>query len=626
MASEIAKAYVQLVPSAKGFGSGIKSAIGGDVSTAGTDAGASFGGSMISKLKGVLVAAGIGTIVKETIEAGANLQQSFGGLDTLYEDASEAAKQYAREAASAGISMNDYAEQAVSFGAALKSAFGGDTQAAAEAANQAILDMADNSAKMGTSIDSIQNAYQGFAKGNFTMLDNLKLGYGGTKTEMERLLKDAEKLHEEATGEVTHYDIDNLGDVYSAIHDVQTELGLTGVAADEAKTTFTGSMQAMKSTVTNLMADITTGASPDVILEDLASLFESVKTFVFDNLGAMVMDIIAALPTLIGGIADFLATEIPTMTEELFTQFGTIADKIPEIISDLIPKLLSVFDGLRQSSSTLISVGLDMILNLVQGLMQALPSLIEAIPQIIMGLVQTFVDNFPKIIETGIQLITSLLTGLLNALPALIEGMGQILVMLVDLIIHTDWLEIGKGIIVTLADGVVALKENIPQTLKNIMTAAINTIKKIDWKAVGHAIINGIVNGLKALGHLIKDYLLELASSALDSIKEFFGIKSPSRVMRDQVGKMIPAGMAIGIKMNSDDAIKAAKDMSAEVLEEAKVDIGDFGPVKDEPTPAPTTNFTQNLYVTTTDNSPDEIARKTRQESRWGLMTGGELG
>lgn len=626
MASEIAKAYVQLVPSAKGFGSGIKSAIGGDVSTAGTDAGASFGGSMISKLKGVLVAAGIGTIVKETIEAGANLQQSFGGLDTLYEDASEAAKQYAREAASAGISMNDYAEQAVSFGAALKSAFGGDTQAAAEAANQAILDMADNSAKMGTSIDSIQNAYQGFAKGNFTMLDNLKLGYGGTKTEMERLLKDAEKLHEEATGEVTHYDINNLGDVYSAIHDVQTELGLTGVAADEAKTTFTGSMQAMKATVTNLMADITTGASPEVILEDLANLFESVKTFVFDNLGSMVMDIINALPTLLSGIADFLSTEIPTMTEELLTQIGSLAEKIPEIIAELLPKLLSVFDGLRGSTNTLIDIGLEMILNLVQGLMQALPSLIEAIPQIIMGLVQTFVENFPKIIETGIQLISSIQIGLLNALPSLLEGMGQILVMLVDLIIHTDWIGIGKDIIVALANGVKALQENIPKVLKSIMNTAITTIKNINWKAVGHAIINGIVNGLKALGHLIKDYLLELASSALDSIKEFFGIKSPSRVMRDQVGKMIPAGMAIGIKMNSDDAIEAAKDMSAEVLEEAKVDIDDFGPVKDEPTPAPTTNFTQNLYVTTTDNSPDEIARKSRQESRWGLMTGGELG
>ena len=173
MASEIAKAYVQLVPSAKGFGSGIKAAIGGDVTSAGESAGANFGGSMVSKLKGVIVAAGIGTIVKETLEAGGALQQSFGGLDTLYEEASEAAKQYAREAASAGISMNDYAEQAVSFGAALKSAFGGDTAAAAEAANQAILDMADNSAKMGTAIDSIQNAYQGFAKGNYTMLDNL---------------------------------------------------------------------------------------------------------------------------------------------------------------------------------------------------------------------------------------------------------------------------------------------------------------------------------------------------------------------------------------------------------------------------------------------------------------------
>lgn len=173
MATELGKAYVQIVPSAKGIGGSISKELGGEASSAGKSAGLNIAGA----LKGAIAAAGIGTAIKESLEAGGNLQQSFGGLDTLYGKASDAAKQYAVEAAKAGISANSYAEQAVSFGAALKSAFGNDVSKAADAANTAIMDMADNAAKMGTPVENIQNAYQGFAKQNYTMLDNLnKMG------------------------------------------------------------------------------------------------------------------------------------------------------------------------------------------------------------------------------------------------------------------------------------------------------------------------------------------------------------------------------------------------------------------------------------------------------------------
>ena len=188
--ADLGQAYVQIIPSAKGISGAISSIIEPEATSSGKSAGINIG----SAIKAAIAAAGIGEALKSALEAGGNLQQSFGGLDTLYGDAAKAAKEYAVEAAQAGISANSYAEQAVSFGAALKSAFGGDTVKAAEAANVAILDMADNSAKMGTDITSIQTAYQGFAKQNYTMLDNLKLGYGGTKAEMERLLADAEKL------------------------------------------------------------------------------------------------------------------------------------------------------------------------------------------------------------------------------------------------------------------------------------------------------------------------------------------------------------------------------------------------------------------------------------------------
>jgi hypothetical protein len=168
--AELGKAYVQIIPSAKGISGSISSLLGGEASRAGESAGESLGLGIVGKLKGVLAAAGVGTLLKETLDAGGDLQQSFGGLDTLYGEAAEGAKKYAAEAAKAGISANTYAEQAVSFGASLKQAFGGDTTAAMESANQAIIDMADNSAKMGTDIGMIQSAYEGFAKQNYTML------------------------------------------------------------------------------------------------------------------------------------------------------------------------------------------------------------------------------------------------------------------------------------------------------------------------------------------------------------------------------------------------------------------------------------------------------------------------
>ena len=236
MAIELAKAYVQIIPTTRGITDELNDQLNGPAEEAGDTAGKKSGSKFVDAMKKMIVAAGIGKIIQSAISEGADLEQSyFGGLDTLYGDAADKAREFANEAAAFGVSMNDYAEQAVSFGAALKSAYGGDTVKAAEAANTAIKDMADNSAKMGTDIESVQAAYQGFAKGQYQLLDNLKLGYGGTKTEMERLLADAEKF----SG--VKYDINNLGDVYDAIHVIQGELGLTGVAADEAATTISGS-------------------------------------------------------------------------------------------------------------------------------------------------------------------------------------------------------------------------------------------------------------------------------------------------------------------------------------------------------------------------------------------------
>ena len=345
--STLGTAYVQIVPSAQGISGSISNMLDPEASAAGTSAGLKIG----AFAKKALIAAGVGAafvkLVKSSMDEGGKLQQSYiGGLETIYGKAAGAAREYAKEAAKSGISMNTYSEQAVSFGAALRQAYGGDTKKAVEAANMAILDMADNQAKMGTDITSIQNAYQGFAKQNYTMLDNLKLGYGGTKTEMQRLLKDAEAL----TGK--KYDISNLGDVYEAIHVIQGELGLTGVAAAEAEGTFTGSFASMKAAAQNFLGELALGMD---VSESLNVLVTSANTFFFNNFIPMLGNIVRALP---GAIGTFIQQGAPMLMQSvlsLLSSFGTwisgIANsltsaKVKAWLTTTLPKILSAADGI----------------------------------------------------------------------------------------------------------------------------------------------------------------------------------------------------------------------------------------------------------------------------------------
>lgn len=348
--STLGTAYVQIVPSAQGISGSISNLLDPEAQSAGTSVGAKIG----AFAKKAIIAAGIGTafvkLVQASMSEGGKLQQSYiGGLDTIYGTAAESARNYAKEAAKAGVSMNSYSEQAVSFGAALKKAYGGDAKKAIEAANTAILDMADNSAKMGTDMTSVQNAYQGFAKQNYTMLDNLKLGYGGTKTEMQRLLKDAEALSGKK------YDIGNLGDVYEAIHVIQDELGLTGVAAAEAEGTFTGSFASMKAAAQNFLGELALGMD---VSDSLNVLITSANTFFFNNLIPMLGNIIRALP---GAIATFIQQGVPALLGSLSTLVSTIATSIGNAAKNItgeqvaawatntLPKILSAADKVMSS-------------------------------------------------------------------------------------------------------------------------------------------------------------------------------------------------------------------------------------------------------------------------------------
>lgn len=389
MATDIGDAYVRIIPKAPGISNQIEGLIGDGAEDAGSSAGSKIGSGMLGTLGKVVSVAAVGKIVKDAFSAGGDLQQSFGGLETIYGDAAAQAKEFAVQAASAGISANSYAEQAVSFGAALKQAYGGDTEAAMNAANIAIMDMADNSAKMGTDINSVQAAYQGFAKQNYTMLDNLKLGYGGTKTEMERLLADASEL----SG--VEYNIDNLGDVYEAIHVIQEDLGLTGVAAAEAQTTMTGSFGALQASWTNLLAAMTTGEGLDAAMTNFSN---SVGNFA-NNVLTMLGNLAPQLPALIGGLADTIIANAPEFIASGIELMVQLAVGLLEGIPDLIAKVPEIFSRVKSAFAGVNwgQLGLDIIKGIVNGLWNGASNLWNAMTNIVKGALK----RGQKAAETG---------------------------------------------------------------------------------------------------------------------------------------------------------------------------------------------------------------------------------
>lgn len=527
MANTLGTAYVQIKPTTKGIAGELESQLGGAADKAGDTAGA----SLVGKLKGAIMKAGIGTalvaVTKQTLEAGGALQQSFGGLETIYGEAADQAKAFAMQAAEAGISANDYAEQAVSFGASLKQAFGGDTEKAVQAANTAIMDMTDNAAKMGTPIENIQTAYQGFAKQNYTMLDNLKLGYGGTKTEMERLLKDAQKI----SG--VKYDIQNLGDVYDAIHVIQGELGLTGVAAEEAKTTLTGSMGAMKAAAQNFLATLSTGGD---ITGPLSQLLNSVGTFVINNLVPMLTNIVMAIPP------------------ALVSLFNTVA-----------PQIGTAFQSAMAAAPGIIQSGVEIVNNLVNGIIQGLPGFITAAFDLLTQFVGAVWDNLPNILSAGVQILLNLVNGIISNLPQIVSAAFTAMLSFLASIGEKlpDILQKGVELLGELAAGIIQAIPDLLAKLPEVFNGIKDAFAGFDWLQIGKDIIDGIAKGVKNFAKNLWDAAKSAGKGVLDSFSGFFKIGSPSKLMAEEIGKWIPAGIADGIRENMGVLSSAIEDAGA---------------------------------------------------------------
>ena len=488
---ELGKAYVQIVPSAQGIKSALTEMFDEETDGLGEQTGQSIGQELIGTLKKVIAAAGIGKIISDSINMGGALQQSLGGVETLFKDSADTVKEYAAQAyRTVGLSANDYMEQTTSFAASLLSSVSQDTNAAAQLANMAMVDMADNANKMGTDMQDIQNAYQGFAKQNYTMLDNLKLGYGGTQAEMQRLLKDAEKI----SG--VHYDLGNLADMYSAIHVIQKEMDITGTTAKEASTTLTGSFAAMKAAAENVLADWSTGAD---LTEPLQALADTAQTFLVDNLLPMIGNVLAGIPEIVYSLVPEL---LQTGTELLSSLAQGFTEGIPEFFSTALPQLLAFTDQLRDNAASFVDAGLNLITQLLNGLIAGLPDLIAYVPDIIINICGIINDNMPKILGEGVAIIVQLVVGIVKAVPDLLANWKKILQAVLSVISAINWLNIGKNILTGVANGVKSMGTSMLNAFKGGFSSALAWIKSLPSQAVqwGKNLIQSFINGLTGKG------------------------------------------------------------------------------------------------------------------------------
>ena len=593
MATELAKAYVQIIPSARGIKGQLESQMGGEVQSAGNSLGKSLGGA----IKGAIAAVGIGKALSASLTEGADLQQSIGGIETLFKDSAETVKKNAAEAyRTAGMSANQYMELTTSFSASLLQSLGGDTAKAADISNMAMTDMSDNANKMGTDMERITDAYQGFAKQNYTMLDNLKLGYGGTKQEMERLLADAQKI----TG--VKYDINNLSDVYSAIHVIQGELGITGTTAKEAASTLSGSFASMQAAFKNVLGNLSLGED---ISEELYALQDATFTFLVGNLLPMIGNVLSGLPAMIGQALNFTtlglnmisnnadqivaqgAKFVTSLVTGIVTNLPYLAEAALNLVMSLGNALLTAdWIGIAQSMISNIKIGLDeaagqilgtdgnivesvknaitthlptllqeginILTNIANGILQNLPYIISCASQMTAAFLNMVTSMLPIVLQKGAQLLINLVNGIINNLPRIASAGAKSVSTMASAIARNlpKILQSGIELIGKLAAGMIRAIPNLVGKIPTIVKSITSAFKNVDWASVGVNIIKGIANGISNAASSLWDAAKRVLGSFKDKVLGFFGIHSPAR-WGMYVGKMVTSGMGLGVEKNA---------------------------------------------------------------------------
>lgn len=581
--TQLGKAYVQIVPSMQGLASELRRAFG-DSMPDGHKFGSSLGGKVVSGFgstikKGFALAAkagiatisaasaGIGAIVKSSASAYADYEQNIGGVETLFKDNADTIVKYASEAyKTAGISANDYMQNVTSFSASLLQGLGGDTAQAAKIANEAMVDMSDNANKMGTDISSIQNAYQGFAKQNYTMLDNLKLGYGGTQSEMARLINDSGVLGDSIKVNEKTVNSVSFDKMIEAIHKVQTDLDITGTTSKEAATTVSGSLGSVKAAWANLMAGM--GDKNADLKNLIKEMVSTVKTFA-KNILPVIKQALSGVTTLISELAPDIAAELPQLVSDLLPQLieaGTqifqalvkgISDNIGTITQAAITAITTIATALIQNTGPLVQSLATIITTIAQALPTILPDLINAIVEQIPTVIQAVIDCMPAIIDGTIQIVTAIAEALVDNINLIIDGAVQIIdalaMSLSDSdtaaklaqsaleIIDTLTMELLKNLPDILADGIliaVELIKGIAQGMVDYFAPVSGALSDMlidltdwfsrkwnDFKEWGSDMIQAFIDGIKEKWQSLKDTVCDVASS----VKDFLGFSEPDK-------------------------------------------------------------------------------------------------
>ena len=566
----------------------------------------------LGTLTGLILKDGLDAVVslgKATLDSVASIEQNLGGVETLFKDSADVVIANAKRAyKTAGMSANEYMQNVTSFSASLLQSLSGDTKAAAEVADMAMTDMSDNANKMGTSMELIQNAYQGFAKQNYTMLDNLKLGYGGTKTEMERLLSDAQKL----TG--VKYDINNLSDVYNAIHAIQENLGITGTTAKEAASTIEGSMNSAKAAWDNFL-------NGTISADDFADTISIAVENIAKNLGEIVPRLASTIPEVgknlyemiassfeqnSGGIAQAGMDLLDNFTSGLIEAAPNVTDRAGEIVSNLMngiqeaaPQMLtsaveviaSFAQGIVVQLPTLVPQALNMIVTLADALISNIPTIVQAGVSILVGLVSGIINSLPTLIQegpriinefadaiynalgtllgTGIAMIAELAKGIISNIPLIIQNAGEIFKAIINVMSLSSMLNLGKNLISKLREGIKAVGPTIKSSLQKIGQTGLDAIKNLSWSQVGKAIITFISSSLKSAGSLIASALKSVGSSGMSAFKS---------ISWSSVGRAVVSGIASGITGAAGAIASAAKNAAKSALNAAKNFLGIHSP------------------------------------------------
>ena len=456
------------------------------------------------------VGAALGAMTKQSLDSVSKLEQNVGGVETLFKKSSKTVIANANKAyKTAGMSANEYMQNVTSFSASLLQSCAKNTDKAAKVADMAMIDMSDNANKMGTNMVDIQNAYQGFAKQNYTMLDNLKLGYGGTKTEMERLLADASKI----SG--VKYDINNLADVYNAIHVIQKELGITGTTSKEAATTIEGSMNSAKAAYDNFLNG---SGSAEELADSIAVMMENIGK----NLGEIIPRLAATIPELFSTLWDDMKSEMQQGVQvgaEMITNIllgitegipdflsvggqvimslaGSISSASPQLIPKAIEALAQFVLGLISALPQLITVGIQMITSLAQGLINSIPLLIEYVPQIINSFCAAIDTGLLQLIAAGVKIIANLVIGIVQAIPQLIAALPQIVLAIINVFTHINLFSAGKAMIANLKNGIVSAKGNAVKAFSDLTQSLWKKITTTNWLSAGGNIVSKIASGI----------------------------------------------------------------------------------------------------------------------------------